>query len=102
MALARVDDQQPGGAPRRQQSPVRLDRAAQLRHVVAEHLAEAAGLEEIALHVDDQQRAMGGRERERVRFGGKVDGRCHPIDPVRGPPPVSGPLRPDARTVPAA
>ena len=58
MALARVDDQQAGGAPGRQQAAVRLDRAAQLRHVVAEHFAEAAGLEEVALHVDDEQRAV--------------------------------------------
>ena len=46
----------PSDAPGRQQAAVRLDGAAKLRHVVAEHFAEAAGLEEVALHVDDQKR----------------------------------------------
>ena len=55
--FARVHDRQAVRPPGGQQAPVRLDRPAQLRHIVAEHLAEAAGLEEIALHVDDQQRA---------------------------------------------
>ena len=57
MAFARVHDGQGLGAPCRQQFPVGLDDPAQLRDVVAEHLAEAARLEEIALHVDDEQRA---------------------------------------------
>ena len=60
MALARVHHQQSGVAPRRQQPPVGLDGAAKLRHVVAEHFAEAARFQEVALHVDDQQRAMVG------------------------------------------
>ena len=68
MALAGMDDQQAGGAPRRQQPAVRLDRAAQLRDVVAQHFAEAAGLEEVALHVDDQQRATRWHEFELVGF----------------------------------
>ena len=42
-----------GVAPRRQQSAVRLDRAAELRYVIAQHFAETAGFEEVALHVDD-------------------------------------------------
>jgi hypothetical protein len=56
-----------------------------LRNVVAEHFAKTAGLEKIALHVDDQERAMLRRECELVRFGGEVDGGGHPIDLVRGP-----------------
>ena len=76
----------PAARARREQPAVRLDRAAQLRHVIAEHFAEAARLEEIALHVDDQQRAMRRRERELVRFGGKIDGRSHLVGPLRGPP----------------
>ena len=69
MALARVHDRQAGGAPRGEQRLVRLDGAAQLRDVVAEHLAEAARLEEIALHVDDEQRGLRRDEFEGVRFG---------------------------------
>ena len=48
------------GAPGSEQSLIRFDGAAQLGHVVAEHLAEAARLQKIALHVDDEQRAGGG------------------------------------------
>jgi len=44
-----------------------------LRHVVAEHLAEAARLEEVALHVDDEQGAALGIERERIGFGREFD-----------------------------
>ena len=54
----------PVGAPGGEQRAVRLDRPAQLRDVVAEHLAEAARLEEIALHVDD---AAARRFRDRAR-----------------------------------
>ena len=56
MALTGVDHQAAGRAPSRQQGRVGFDRAAQLRDVVAEHFAETAGLEEVTLHVDDQQR----------------------------------------------
>jgi len=62
-----------GGAPGREQAAVRLDRPPQLRHVVAEHLAEAARLEEVALHVDDEQGAAPGIERERIGFGREFD-----------------------------
>ena len=50
-------------------APVGLDRPAQLRDVVAEHLAEAARLEEVALHVDDQQRAVERLQLELIRLG---------------------------------
>ena len=41
------------------------DRPAQQADVVAERLAEAAGLEEVALHVDDDQRGAAGVESDR-------------------------------------
>ena len=47
---------------------------AQQRHVVAECGAEAARLEEVALHVDDHQRGSGGNEGEGV--GLRVDLQC--------------------------
>ena len=77
MTLARMENRKAGGAPRREKLLVWFDGAPQLRNVIAEHFAEAARLEKIALHVDDQERAMLWRERELVRFGGKVDGRVH-------------------------
>jgi hypothetical protein len=56
VALTGVDHDDPG-APRRLEHPSdRLDRRAQQRDVVAEQLAEAARLDEVALHVDDQER----------------------------------------------
>ena len=82
MAFARMENRKTGGAPRRQQLPVRLDGAPQLRNVVAEHFAEAARLEEIALHVDDQKRATLGRERERIGLGGNVDCAIHDSAPA--------------------
>ena len=48
---------------------------AEQRHVVAERLAEAARLEEVALHVDDDQRGAREVERDRLRLG--VDLRYH-------------------------
>ncbi len=56
MALARVDDEH-AGAPRRIEDLLRRrNGAAQMRHVIAEDGAEAAGLDEVALHVDDDER----------------------------------------------
>jgi hypothetical protein len=49
---------------RREELHVRLDGPAKLRHVVAELLAEPAGLKKIALHVDDQQGQYYVREGE--------------------------------------
>ena len=49
----------------------------QPRHVVAERGAEAAGLDEVALHVDDHQRRAAGREREVERSRGEDDGVVH-------------------------
>ena len=53
-----------------------FDGGAQLRHVIAQHFAESAGLEEIALHVDDQQRACRRREFERIGFGFDSESLC--------------------------
>ena len=62
VALARMDDEQPAPARRREHRPARLDHGREPRHVVAERLAESAGLEEVALHVNDHQRQAHGVE----------------------------------------
>ena len=66
--LPRVDHgeaHRPGGL---QHLLERGDDGLQVADVVAERLAEAARLDEVALHVDDHQRGGGGVERERVRL----------------------------------
>ncbi len=102
MTFAGVENGKTGGAPGREQPSVWFNGAAQLRNVVAEHFAEAPGLEKIALHVDDQERALLRREREGVGFGREVYGFVHAPRRVRGrrqsefataPPKISGPLR---------
>ena len=68
MALAGVDDEQ-SGLTRGQEHPLgRWDRRAQQRDVVTERLAESARVDEVALHVDDQQRGRGRIEVKLVRF----------------------------------
>ena len=74
MALAGVDDQYAVRARRREHGAARPDRRLQPRHVVAERGAEAAGLEEIALHVDDDKRAMRKVDGKRRRLGGEFHG----------------------------
>jgi hypothetical protein len=69
MAFTRMDDEHVGGARRRQHAPGRLDRPAQHPDIVAERRAEAAGLEKVALHIDDPQRAAPGPQLEGIRFG---------------------------------
>ena len=81
MPLAGMDRRQARGAPGGQQPAVRLDRPTQLRDVVAEHLAEPAGLEEVALHVDDQQGAMPGRQLEGIGFGRELYDLAHMAPP---------------------
>ena len=73
--FAGVDHQQAGGARGLEHGAARRDRAAEQRHVVAERFPEAARLEEIALHVDDDERGAGQVERDRFRFS--LDGRPH-------------------------
>jgi len=57
--LAGVDRQQPGGSPSDQQPLVGLNGLAQPGNVVAERLAETARLQEVALHIDEDERATG-------------------------------------------
>ena len=65
VALARVDDEHAGRARGGEHGlAAARRRAASRRHVVAEQLAEAARLEEVALHVDDHAaRWSAGRTR---------------------------------------
>ena len=46
----------PGLARGFEHAPGRRDRLAQQRHVVAERLAKSARIDEVALHVDDDER----------------------------------------------
>ena len=57
----------PRAARRVEQRAARLDGRAQQRDVVAERLAEAAGLEEVALHVDDHERRRAADRSRSVR-----------------------------------
>ncbi len=56
VAFARVDDEHAGVARSCEHRTTGRDGALQERDVVAERLAEAAGLQKVALHVDDEQR----------------------------------------------
>ena len=69
MAFARVDDQYAQAARGTEHVAARPDRGLQLRHVVAERFAEAARLQEIALHVDDNQSGFVEIDGERRRLG---------------------------------
>ena len=63
---SRVDHQQAETTRGVEHRAARRDGRSQQRHVVAEGLAEAARLQEVALHVDDDQRAVvRGRSRWR-------------------------------------
>ena len=68
MALAGVDDGQPGGARLLEQRRVGAIVRAQQRDVVAERRAKPAGLEKIPLHVDDDEARPCLIEIERVRL----------------------------------
>ena len=74
MAFAGMQDGQARLAPGGQQQAIRLDCLAQLGNIVAQHLAEAAGLEEVALHVEDEQRALLGDKGEGIRLRLDLDG----------------------------
>ena len=56
-------------ARRVEHAPARRDHRLQRRDVVAERLAEAARLDEVALHVDDDERRRFRVELELIRFG---------------------------------
>ena len=70
--FARVDDRPAARAPQLQQHARRLDDRCEQRHVVAERGAESARLDEVALHVDHDQRGAAGRQLEGERS--RVDG----------------------------
>jgi len=72
VALAGVDHQKAGGARGFEHRLAGRDRGGKQRHVIAERFPKAARLEEIALHVDDDER--GAREVERHRLGLSSDG----------------------------
>src|SRR5579862_656623 len=67
MPFPRMQREESRPTPRGEQARIGRDRAAQLAHIIAEHLAEAAGLEKVALHIDDQRRA--GRRLKREWIG---------------------------------
>ena len=76
MTLTGVDDQQAGCACRGEQVPQRRDHGGQLGDIVAKGFAEAAGQQEVALHVDDEQCDLPGRQCEWAWFG-RYDGNGH-------------------------
>ena len=76
VALAGVDHQDAGGARGVERAGAGADRALEQRDVVAERLAEAAGLEEVALHVDDDERGAAGVEGRSARAR-RRGGRAH-------------------------
>jgi hypothetical protein len=84
MALPSIERRKTGGSPGRQQPTVRFDCPAQLRYVVAEHFAKAARLEKVALHVDDQERAVPGGEREGIGISLKLYCLGHSLTPALG------------------
>ncbi len=69
MSFARVDHEQPLVAGPVEQRTARADGALQQRYVVAERLTEAARFEEVALHVDDDQRGAIEVELDGLGFG---------------------------------
>ena len=69
MALPRVDDIEARFTCRFQKTPSRRQRLAEQGHVIAERLAQAAGLDEITLHIDDDECDRGKVEAELVRLG---------------------------------
>ena len=69
VTFAGVDDQKAEAARRGEHRRAWPDRRPQPAHVIAERFAEAARLEKIALHVDDDQRGSFEIDRKRRRFG---------------------------------
>jgi hypothetical protein len=63
-----VDHRHPRLAEAGDETANRRNDRAEAGDVVAEALAEAAGLDEIALHVDHDQRCLRGIERELERL----------------------------------
>ena len=71
MAFFGVHDSQTLRARPGQQALRRFDRHPQVADVIAQSLAEPAGFDEIALHVDQDQRGV--RRPEPVRTGARRD-----------------------------
>src|ERR1700676_5495630 len=55
-------------SPSRQQPPVRFNGTPKLVYVISEHFPESARLQEIALHIDNDERALRRLEVISVRF----------------------------------
>jgi hypothetical protein len=64
-----MDHLQSGLTPCGEKNLVGLDCPSQLRHIVPQHFAKATRLKKIALHIDDQQSALGRQEGELIGFG---------------------------------
>jgi hypothetical protein len=77
MAFAGVDHQHVSGAGGGEHGLAGGDGGGEERDVIAEAFPEAAGLQEIPLHVDDEERAARRGEGEGVGFG--RDDRCHGV-----------------------
>ena len=75
--FARVNDQHVDEARGREYVPARRNGGLQSRHVIAERGAETAGLEEVALHINDDQRRPLKLDGQRCRLGFKGHAR-HP------------------------
>jgi hypothetical protein len=75
MFLAGVDDHQTRRTGGIEQASGRTDRTAQHADIVAPRLAEPAGLQKIALHVDDHERRYCRLKGEFVGLGVDLD-RC--------------------------
>ena len=75
MPFARVNDQDAMAARGGEHRAAGRNRRLQARYVVAERGAEAAGFEEIALHIDDHQRRPIEINAKRRRFGLKSHAR---------------------------
>ena len=68
MAFAGMDDEDAGAARGCEHLRARRHGCLETRDVIAERRAEAAGLQEVALHVDDDERHPAGIDRERSRI----------------------------------
>ena len=88
VAFAGVDDQQAVAARRIEHARHGATGALEQRHVVAERLAEPAGLEKVALHVDDEERGLRPVEVNRRGLGGQtIAHKRHRSRPLFGGPP---------------
>ena len=72
VTFAGVDDEHSGGSGGLEDAPRRLNGTSQQRDVVAERLAESTRIDEVALHVDDQQRGGPRVEIKLVRLSGNA------------------------------